>query len=63
MLAAKLGGIKDAKPRVRRDGEKFSDLLELLESRARLVLGVGPVSFPLSGALSAHGMMYLWSGW
>ena len=62
-LAATMGGIKDAKPRVRRDGERFSDLLELLESRARLVLGVGPVSFPLPGAMSTHGMMYLWSGW
>lgn len=63
MLAAKLGGITDEKPRVRRDSEKFSDLFEMLESRARLVLGVGPVSFPLPNAMSAHGMMYLWSGW
>ena len=63
MLAAKMGGIKDEKPRVRRDGEKFSDLFEMLESRARLVLGVGPVSIPLPSALSTHGMMYLWPGW
>lgn len=63
MLAAKMGGIKDEKPRVRRDGEKFGDLLEMLESKAQVVLGVGPVSFPLPKALSTHGMMYLWSGW
>lgn len=63
MLAATMGGISEAKPRVRRDGERLSDILELLESRARLVLGAGPASLPLPGALSAHGMMYLWSGW
>jgi len=63
MLAAKLGGITDAKPRVRRDSEKFSDLFEMLESRAHLVLGIGPVSIPLPSAMSTHGMMYLWSGW
>ncbi|OGR93783.1 MAG: hypothetical protein A2V88_05165 [Elusimicrobia bacterium RBG_16_66_12] len=63
MLAAKMGGITDEKPRVRRDGEKFSDLFELLESRARLVLGAGPVSIPLPSAMSTHGMMYLWPGW
>jgi protease-4 len=65
MLAAKMGGISDAKPKVRRDGEKFSDLFELLETRARLSFGVGPVSIPLPDALSAqtHGMLYMWSGW
>ena len=65
MLAAKLGGIGDAKPRVRRDGEKFSDLFEMLETRARISLGVGPVSIPLPEALSApsHGMLYMWQGW
>jgi protease IV len=65
MLAAKLGGITDLKPKVRRDGEKFSDLFEMLESRARISLGVGPISIPLPDALSAqtHGMLYMWSGW
>ncbi|OGS35950.1 MAG: hypothetical protein A2506_01355 [Elusimicrobia bacterium RIFOXYD12_FULL_66_9] len=63
MLAAKMGGIKDEKPRVRRDSERFSDLFEMLESRARVVLGVGPVSIPLPAVMSTHGMMYLWSGW
>ena len=63
MIAAKMGGIHDEKPRVRRDSEKFNDLFELLESRARLVLGVGPVAIPLPDALSARGMQYLWSGW
>jgi protease-4 len=63
LLAAKMGGIKDEKPRVRRDNEKFSDLFELLESRARLIFGAGTVSLPLPSAMSAQGMMYLWSGW
>ena len=64
MLAAKMGGITDAKPKVRRDGEKFGDLFEMLESRARLSFGVGPISIPLPEALTAqtHGMLYMWSG-
>ena len=64
MLAAQLGGIKDEKPKVRRDVEKLNDLFEMLESRARLTLGVGPVSIPLPEGLSsqAHGMLYMWSG-
>ena len=64
MLAARLGGIKDAKPRVIRDAEKFSDLFEMLESRARLAFGIGPISLPLPEALTAqsHGMLYMWSG-
>ena len=65
MLAAKLGGISDTKPKVRRDGEKFSDLFDMLETRARLSFGLGPVTIPLPDALSAqtHGMLYMWSGW
>jgi protease-4 len=65
MLAAKMGGITDAKPKVRRDGEKFSDLFEMLETRARISFGVGPVSIPLPDAMAAqtHGMLYMWSGW
>jgi hypothetical protein len=65
MLAAKMGGITDTKPKVRRDGEKFSDLFEMLETKARLSFGLGPVTIPLPEALSAetHGMLYMWSGW
>jgi protease-4 len=64
MVAAKMGGITDAKPKIRRDGENFGNLFEMLESRARLTFGVGPVSIPLPEALSApsHGMLYMWSG-
>ncbi|MDE2512415.1 MAG: signal peptide peptidase SppA, partial [Elusimicrobia bacterium] len=64
MLAAQLGGIKDAKPKVRRDGEKLSDFLEMMQSRAHLAFGVGPVSIPLPEALSAQsrGMLYMWPG-
>ena len=64
-LAAQLGGIKDEEPRVRRDVERFNDFLDLLETRARLTLGVGPVSVPLPTELTAqsHGMLYLWPGW
>ena len=65
MLAAKLGNIKDDKPKVRRDVEKLNDIFEMLESRARLTFGLGPVTLPLPDALSAqtHGMLYMWSGW
>lgn len=64
MLAAQLGGIKDEKPKVRRDSEKITDFLEMIETRARLSLGVGPVNIPLPEAFSsqAHGMLYMWSG-
>jgi protease-4 len=64
MLAAQMGGIKDEKPKVRRDVEKLNDLFEMLESRARLTLGVGPVNIPIPEGLSsqAHGMLYMWSG-
>lgn len=62
-LAAQMGGIKDEKPKVRRDVEKLNDLFEMLESRARLTLGVGPVSVPLPESMSGHGMQYMWSGW
>ena len=49
----------------RRDAEKLNDLFEMLETRAHLTFGVGPVSVPLPDALSAqtHGMLYMWSGW
>lgn len=62
-LAAELGGIKDEKPRVRRDAEKFSEIFELLESRARLALGFGPGGVTIAPVSSARsGLMYLWSG-
>lgn len=63
MLAAKLGGIKDEKPKVRRDTEKLNDIFELLEAKARLTLGVGPISIPAPASLSGHGLQYMWSGW
>jgi len=64
MLAAQMGGIKDEKPKVRRDSEKLTDFLEMIETRAHLTFGVGPVNIPLPEALSsqAHGMLYMWSG-
>ena len=64
MLAAQMGGIKDAKPKIRRDADKFNDLFEMLESRAHLAFGLGPISVPLPEALTAqsHGMLYMWSG-
>jgi protease IV len=62
-LAAELGGIKDEKPRVRRDAEKFSEIFELLETRARLALGFGPGGLTIAPASTARaGLMYLWSG-
>jgi protease-4 len=64
MLAAKMGGIKDAKPRVIRDGDKFGDLFEMLESRAHVAFGLGPIQVPLTEALTgpSHGLLYMWSG-
>jgi protease-4 len=63
-LAADLAGIKDEKPKVRRDGDKFNDIFEMLESRAHLALGIGNVSLPIPEALSSqsHGLLYMWSG-
>ncbi len=68
LLAAKLGGISlppGKMPRVKRDGEGLGDMIELLQSRARVSLGVGPVTIPLPAALdgAGHGMLYLWPGW
>jgi len=65
MLAAKLGGISDKEPKIRREAEGLNNFLELIESRARLSFGLGPVDLPLPAAMSprAHGMQYMWSGW
>ncbi|MDX6770657.1 MAG: signal peptide peptidase SppA [Elusimicrobiota bacterium] len=64
MLAAKLGGIKDEKPKVRRDVERMSDLFELLETKARLTLGLGALESPLARLQGpGPGLHYLWTGW
>jgi protease-4 len=69
MLAAKMGGIvtkDDEEPKVRRDAEGLNNIMELIESRASATFGLGPVQFPLPGAMSSqqtHGMLYMWSGW
>jgi protease-4 len=64
MVAAKMGGITDAKPKIRRDAEKFNDLFEMLESRAHLAFGLGPIAIPLLGEQSSQsrGMLYMWQG-
>lgn len=63
MLAAQLGGIKDEKPKVRRDTEKMSDLFEMLETKARLTLGLGPITIPLADLGGPKpGLHYLWTG-
>ncbi len=62
-LAAQMGGIKDEKPRVRRDTERLNDIFEMLESRARLSLGFGPAGVTLGAASpSPRGLLYAWSG-
>ena len=62
-LAAQMGGIKDEKPRVRRDTERLTDIFEMLESRARLSLGFGPAGVTLGAASpSPRGLLYAWSG-
>jgi protease-4 len=63
MLAAKMGGIKDKHPKVNRGGERFSDLFDLLESRATLSLGLGPLTLATPDASAAsRGMLYMWEG-
>ncbi|PIR15922.1 MAG: signal peptide peptidase SppA, partial [Elusimicrobia bacterium CG11_big_fil_rev_8_21_14_0_20_64_6] len=62
-LAAELGGIKDEKPRVRRDTEKLNDLFELLETRARLTFGLGAAGVTVNAGPSIpRGLLYAWSG-
>lgn len=62
-LAAEMGGIKDEKPRVRRDTEKLNDIFELLETRARLTFGLGPAGVTLNAAPAIpRGLLYAWSG-
>jgi protease-4 len=62
-LAAELGGIKDENPRVRRDAEKLNDIFEMLETRARLTLGMSAAGVTLNaGPAVPHGLLYAWSG-
>jgi protease-4 len=62
-LAAQLGGIKDEKPRVRRDTEKLNDIFELLETRARLTLGMSAAGVTLNaGPALPKGLLYAWGG-
>lgn len=62
-LAAELGGIKDEKPRVRRDTEKLNDIFELLEARARLTFGLGGGGLTVNASRSLPvGLLYAWSG-
>jgi len=62
-LAAQMGGIKDEKPRVRRDTEKLNDIFELLETRARLTLGMSAAGVTLNaGPALPKGLLYAWAG-
>lgn len=62
-LAAELGGIKDETPRVRRDTEKLNDIFELLETRARLTLGMSAAGVSLNATPAIpRGLLYAWSG-
>ena len=62
-LAAELGGIKDEKPRVRRDTEKLNDIFEMLETRARLTFGLGAAGVTVSATPAIpRGLLYAWSG-
>jgi protease-4 len=62
-LAAELGGIKDEKPKVRRDTEKLNDIFELLETRARLTFGLGAAGVTVNSAPAIpRGLLYAWSG-
>lgn len=59
-LAARLGGIKDAKPKVYRDADSITSVLELLETRLK---GDEPLSAALLGELrqrSYTGLEYRW---
>jgi len=60
-LAGKLGGIA-GKPRVRRDTERISDILEMFDSRFHGILeGRAPILEELSGA-DRLGLEYRWRG-
>ncbi len=62
-LAAELGGIKDAKPKVRRDTERLHDIFEMLETRARLTFGLSPAGVTVNAGPSLpRGLLYAWSG-
>ena len=62
-LAGQMGGIKDEKPKIRRDTERLNDIFEMLESRARLSLGFGPAGVTVGAAVpSPRGLLYAWSG-
>ncbi len=62
-LAAEMGGIKDEKPRVRRDTEKLNDIFEMLETRARLTFGLSSAGVTLNaGPAIPRGLLYAWSG-
>lgn len=63
-LAGKLGGIP-GKPKVKRESEKFGNLLEMLDSKLSDALIPGAAA-RLADRLSAeehHGLEYRWQGW
>jgi len=60
LLAAKLGGIKDKKPKVVRDGDSFASIIEMLDSKMTMMRA------PELGIISEfkqftyHGLEYRW---
>lgn len=60
-LAGELGGIK-GRPRVKRDAERFSDILELLDARFPGILGAASPLFDRLSPRVHAGLEYRWPG-
>jgi protease-4 len=60
LLAAKLGGIKDKKPKVVRDGDSFSSIMELLDSKLTMLRSPELGIVNEFRQFTYHGLEYRW---
>lgn len=61
-LAGKLGGIP-GRPKIRRDGDRFGDILDLLDSKFNGILSARSALFQELVPAARFGLEYRWSGW
>lgn len=61
-LAGQLGGIQ-GRPKIKRDSERFGDLLEMLESRFHGMLTAAAPAQLLQSLAPHPGLEYRWAGW